>query len=141
MLAFEEVARRIAASPFSRLLGVELEALEPCLRVRLDAASALEGRPGSGFVHGGILATLIDTSGSFAVIARNGASVATVDLLVDYHRPAPLGPIFATAEIVKAGRTISTTRTKVTDADGKLVASGRAAFVTVPEATDIGEMT
>lgn len=99
MLPLEAVRERVAASPFHRLIGLELVAITPELVLRLSPDERLEGRPGSGFLHGGVLATLVDAAGSFAVIAQQGASVATVDMLVDYHRPAPLRTLLAQAQI------------------------------------------
>ncbi len=131
MLSFEETAARLLESPFHRWLGLELVALSPLLKIRFNAAAMLEGRPASGMLHGGVLAALIDTSGSFAIIAREGATVATADLLIDYHRPAPLGILYATGEVMRVGRNLCTTRSIITDPQDKLIASGRCSFVRI----------
>jgi uncharacterized protein (TIGR00369 family) len=131
MLSFDETAARLSESPFHRLLGLELVALSPLLKIRFNSAAVLEGRPASGLVHGGVLAALIDTSGSYAIIAREGATVATADLLIDYHRPAPLGILYATGEVMRVGRSLCTTRSIITDTENKLVASGRCSFVRI----------
>jgi uncharacterized protein (TIGR00369 family) len=131
MLSFKETAARLSESPFHRLLGLELVALSPLLKIRFTSAAVLEGRPASGLVHGGVLAALIDTSGSYAIIAREGATVATADLLIDYHRPAPLGILYATGEVMRVGRSLCTTRSIITDTEDKLVASGRCSFVRI----------
>jgi len=80
-------------------------------------------------VHGGILASLIDLTGLYAIIAAGGVARATVDLRVDYHRAATNGPLRAIGQVVKLGKTISTADTRILDDDDRLVASGRGTYL------------
>ena len=41
-----------------------------------------------GYMHGGVLAALIDLAADWAMVKQTGRGVPTVDLRVDYHRPA-----------------------------------------------------
>lgn len=79
--------------------------------------------------HGGILATLIDLTGLYAVRAAGGIVSATADLRVDYHRPATRGTIIARGMVVKLGRRISIADVRVTDTGQVLLASGRGAYL------------
>jgi uncharacterized protein (TIGR00369 family) len=69
---------------------------------------------------------VIDTGCSMAVVARTGESVFTVDMRVDYLRPAIAVEYTIRAEVVRLGRTLATADARVIAADGKLVATGRA---------------
>jgi uncharacterized protein (TIGR00369 family) len=63
----------------------------------------------------------------FACAGRSGER--TADLRVDYHRPTISGPLTANGRVVKIGRRISVAETRVLGFDGKLLASGRRAYV------------
>jgi uncharacterized protein (TIGR00369 family) len=85
--------------------------------------------PALAYAHGGVLASLIDLTGFYALIAQGTKVKATADLRVDYHRPATSGPLVATGLIVKVGQQISVAETSVTGPNEKLLASGRGAYI------------
>ena len=80
------------------LLEFKLEAVEPGL-----ASMALtvrdELRQNNGVVHGGAIATLIDSAAAFAIIPllRDDETATTVDLTISYIRPlrSGCGPCFS----------------------------------------------
>lgn len=120
----------LMVAPFHRWLGLKVasvtaEAIEICLPWREELVS----NPGLNATHGGILASLIDLSGLYAVLAAGGAASATADLRVDYHRPAMPGRLTARSRVVKLGRRLSVADTDVLDEAGALVASGRGAYL------------
>jgi uncharacterized protein (TIGR00369 family) len=51
--------------------------------------------PMIGSAHGGIISTLIDLTGLYAINALGGSARATADMRVDFHRPATSGPLYA----------------------------------------------
>jgi uncharacterized protein (TIGR00369 family) len=57
--------------------------------------------------HGGILSALIDLTGLYTILAAGGTPRATIDLHVDFHRPALPGQLRAIGRLVKMGRQIS----------------------------------
>jgi uncharacterized protein (TIGR00369 family) len=86
-------------------------------------------------IHGGIAATLIDTTGGIALRPylddpMNG-SVATINLTVNYLRPAA-GDLTATAEVVRAGTSVGvstvTVESEAPDGEMKPVATGQGAY-------------
>lgn len=120
-------------SPYHRLLGLEMIKATPgevvirmAFRDDLLAGDGPEGR----YVHGGAIASLIDTAGDFAVIAAVGYDVPTIDLRVDYLRPVTRGDLLATARTLKAGRSLAVADIEVTGEDGQVVAVGRGVFKT-----------
>jgi acyl-CoA thioesterase len=109
-------------------LGVQLEALTPgkCT-VRLPYREELCNSAGS--VHGGIVATLVDIASSQAIwtSAEGAAGVTTISLNMNYLA-APTGEITCTATRVGGGSTIAFAECELTDATGKSIAKGVAAF-------------
>lgn len=60
---------------------------------RLDYTPELVGNLESGVVHGGVITTLLDSAGGTAAfsVVPDGASVATLDLRIDYLKQAEPG--------------------------------------------------
>ena len=85
-------------------------------------------------IHGGVAATLVDTAGGMALRTRfddpRTGDLATVNLNVNYLRPAT-GDLTATADVVRAGRSIGVSEATVTttvDGEEKEVATGQGAY-------------
>lgn len=89
----------------------------------------------SGNLHGGVLATLIDTASALAI--RNTFAdpwtpgLATTDLTVSYVRPAN-SEVRADAEVVRVGDSLAVTTVEVTgvapDGERKVVATGGTTY-------------
>jgi len=91
-----EILRRVFARPIPHVahLGISIvESGDRRLVMRLPYQASLVGNPDSGVLHGGAVTTLIDTACGFVAIAAlsEPAPVATLDLRVDYLRPAKVG--------------------------------------------------
>ena len=98
-----DVARAaLKAQPFSRFLGAELLEFGPDGAV-LHLAVRPELRQQDGFVHGGVIAYLIDNAITFAAGSVLGREVLTGGFTVDYLRPASGGSLQARAFVVRAG--------------------------------------
>ncbi len=82
------------------------------------------------YTHGGILATLIDLAADYAIAARIGRGVPTIDMRVDFHKAAMPGPLTAHARVIKLGGTLATAEAQVFDEAGALIASGRGVYLT-----------
>jgi uncharacterized protein (TIGR00369 family) len=123
------------ASPMSRFLGIQVVALRPAAGEAdfvMDLRPELERAASSAQFHGGAIASFIDTAGDFAVAAAVGGAVPTMNLRVDYLRPATGTGLKATARVRKLGRTVAVVDIEVTDADQRLVAIGRGAYAASP---------
>lgn len=126
----ENLADVIQIAPFHRWLGLKIvQQNNDHLELEMPWREELVSNPVIGAVHGGILASLIDLTGLYAIIAAGGIARATVDLRVDYHRAATNGPLRAIGQVVKLGKTISTADTRIIDDDDRLVASGRGTYL------------
>jgi uncharacterized protein (TIGR00369 family) len=122
---------RVDKSPFNRLLGVELvRAEDGTVEMRLPWRDELGRADDSDWFHGGVISALIDIAGDYAVASKLGRGVPTIDLRVDYLRPARRGELRAVARTVKLGRTVGVADVELRDANGAVVAIGRCAYST-----------
>lgn len=120
---------RFDHSPFMRFLGLELvRADKGVVEIRLPFREEFLRNDGSDWLHGGVVSALADIAGDYAVITETAAGVPTIDLRVDYLRPARRGDLLATGRTVRVGRTVSVADVEVRDAGGTLVALGRAVY-------------
>jgi uncharacterized protein (TIGR00369 family) len=133
LLSIDEIQELISASPFNRWLDLRISfiSLEHII-LRCNIKPELLGSPSTQAVHGGVLAALVDSSASFAVIRRTGQSVATIDQRVDYHRPGIARELVAEATVLRLGRRLATSDTHICDEAGTLIASGRTLMMQVP---------
>ena len=85
-----------------------------------------------GHAHGGIIATLLDEAMSKSNRAR-GILAVTGRLEVHYLRPVPLSvPLTLTARHVSTHGRANQCEARLADAAGKVLATGKAIFITVP---------
>ncbi|HUS67961.1 MAG TPA: PaaI family thioesterase [Kofleriaceae bacterium] len=80
--------------PHNRALGLEMVALEDGeARMRLPYSLDLVGNPESGVLHGGAISSLMDACCGASVFMklRSPVPIATLDLRIDYLRPAEAG--------------------------------------------------
>lgn len=100
---------------------------------RFRVSKEFEG--GAGFLHGGIIATLVDEAMGKVNRFRDVKAV-TAELNVEYHRPVPVGAVIVVEayEARHEGRNLHH-ECEIRDAAGKLLARGKGRFVVVdPEA-------
>ena len=129
----EEVARlreAFARVAYARLLGIEI--------VRLSRGEAVLSLPVradltrmEGLLHGGALASLLDTASAFAVLTLLGGSTQTVsvDLTIQFLRPVTYGAVEARAMVLRAGRRVVTVSIEATNAAGKAVATALTTYL------------
>jgi len=127
-----EYMRAIAAGeipppPIAVTLRMSLVAIEEG-RVTFEGAPGEEHFNPIGTVHGGYVATLLDSAMGCAVHTTLPAGVGytTLTLEVKYVRAIGLdaGPLTCAAEVVHAGRRQATAEGRVTGPDGRLYAHG-----------------
>ena len=80
-----------------------------------------------GTVHGGAIATLVDTAMGAAVAAAGSEAPVTIEMKVTYLEPCKPGKVEARAKVRKRGRRITIVEAEVSQ-DGDLVAHGIATF-------------
>lgn len=95
--------------PFNKLLGIRVAELrEGHVRLRVPFRPELVGDPRRPALHGGVLSTLVDVCGGFAVWTSCHLEdrIATIDLSVDYLRPAGAKDLYAEAEVRLLGNRV-----------------------------------
>ena len=127
----EGVQAILATTPIHRHLGFSCQRMDAAGIVVLHApvGEAAQRSDGAGQAHGGVIATLIDSTATFAACIAAGKTVPTAGLHVDYLRPASGAEMVATGTVRKLGRTAAVVDVEVMSG-GKLVALGRAALAT-----------
>lgn len=122
---------RLDQSPYQRFLGVELvSAEEGLVEIRLPFKDDFLRLDGSDWYHGGIVSALADIAGAYAVVTAAGeGSGATIDLRIDWLKPARKGDLLATGRVVKAGRRICVADVEVRDGASVLLAVARGTFL------------
>ena len=129
----EQIQERLLHSPFNAFLDLEVVSADPDKQevvMRLKMRPEFERLAGSGQWHGGPIAAAIDTVGDYALAMLFGKPLPTINLRVDYLRPAK-DTLTLEARIRRSGKTVGVVDVDVLDQTGALVAIGRANYSTV----------
>lgn len=87
-----------------------------------------------GIVHGGVLATLIDTATFWSVFLRlpEDAGLVNIDLKLNYLRSIDTGLMTAQGRCIRAGRTINYAEASIKDKEENLIAHGTSTLMVLP---------
>ena len=123
----------IAALPHARALAMQMIELgDGMATITMPWDARLVGDPVTGVLHGGAVSALMDTASGAAVMCHPAApaSTATLDLRIDYMRPATTGQsITARAVCHHVTRNVAFVRVTATDSDeSRPVAMGTGTF-------------
>jgi uncharacterized protein (TIGR00369 family) len=101
---YTELGQQVmAAQPFTRLLGAHLTHLSPG-KAELEIPLRLEHNQQHGLVHGGVISYLVDDVLTFAGGSVLGPDVLTLEIKLNYLRPAVGERLVARGWVVSAGR-------------------------------------
>jgi uncharacterized protein (TIGR00369 family) len=119
----------LASSEVHSRIGLEFTEWRPDTVALSFRPAAWTRDPASGAVHGGILATALDTAACFAAIAATGVDCSTLDLRCDYLRPAIDERFLARGTPLRTGKRLAWADATITTLDGRVVAAGRGTFI------------
>jgi len=125
-----QIHEAFASVPYAKFLGLELGEMKPGeASLHLEVRDEL--RQNRGVVHGGAVASLIDTASAFAVVTQlePNERVTTTDLTIHYLRPVTAGRLTATARTVRAGRRLFVLSVEVMDNQQKLIATAVTTYI------------
>jgi uncharacterized protein (TIGR00369 family) len=133
LVSLDRLQQLITRGPFNQWLNFTiLKCDDDGIEVRAAWREEWVVNPERRYTHGGILAAIIDVAADYAIAAKLGRPVPTIDIRVDYHKAAMPGDLTAKARVVRMGSQYSTAETSIYDRDGALVASGRGTYFTAP---------
>lgn len=120
--------------PFNRFLGIRVVDLRPgYARLEVPFRDELVGDPLRPALHGGVLSALADVAGGAAVwsgLEDDRARVSTIDLRVDYLRPARLEDVVAEASVVRLGNRVGVADVRLFHpaAEPETIATGKGVY-------------
>jgi uncharacterized protein (TIGR00369 family) len=135
-LTADEIQKMLDVSPFNLFLGltvVTADAAKQEVTMRSPMRPEFERRPGSKQWHGGVIASVIDTVGDFAVGMMVGRGLPTVNFRVDYLKPAVDTALVAVSRVRRAGKSVGVADVDVFDEKGALLAIGRGTYSTLEQ--------
>jgi uncharacterized protein (TIGR00369 family) len=131
--------------PFNRVLGLRITSLKPGgVKGRINMRPELIGHFITQRLHGGVISAGLDAMAGVAVMAAIGArhmdeapmqrlqrfgKLGTIDLRIDYLRPATGDHFDLRANVMRLGSRVATARMECLAADGTLLATGSAAYI------------
>jgi acyl-coenzyme A thioesterase PaaI-like protein len=130
---------------FNRVLGLKITGMKPGGATgRIDMKPDLIGHYSHNRLHGGVISASLDAMAGLALMTAIGArhmdepplqrlyrfgKLGTIDLRVDYLRQA-IGEHFElSAEVMRLGSRVASTRMEFRGAGGELLATGAAAYI------------
>jgi uncharacterized protein (TIGR00369 family) len=120
-----------ASVPFAKFLGLELgEVSSGRVSIHLQVRDELMNQ---SVVHGGAIASLIDTAAAFAVLTQIEVEerVTTTDLTIHYLRPITSGRMTANAHVVRGGRRLFVLSVEVLNERDVLLATAVTTYIKV----------
>ncbi len=131
--------------PFNHMLGLRIDTLAASgVTGHLAMRPELIGHYAHQRLHGGVISATLDAIAGLAVMAAIGArhmdeaplermrrfgKLGTIDLRVDYLRPADGDRFELHGEVLRLGSRVATTRMAFCSAEGTLLATGSAVFI------------
>lgn len=123
---------RVAQSPLDAIIGLAfVEASDEAVVLRLSPGPSAAADHAGTYLHGGTLATCVDTAGWYAVVNGRDGDWVAVDLRTDFLRVADPGSILrVTATCIRAGRRLAVADVTIApwDEPSRRIALGRVQF-------------
>ncbi|KKN27037.1 hypothetical protein LCGC14_0868670 [marine sediment metagenome] len=110
--------------PYYSTLGLELQEIGN--GIAIFEILMREELSQNGMIHGGVLASLVDSScacAAFSLIFPEGY-ITTINLQVEFLKPVSSGRLKAKAKCIKSGKSIFFCKAKVWNEDGELICTG-----------------
>jgi len=130
---------------FNRVLGLKIVSMKPdMVSGRIDMKPELVGHYAYSRIHGGVVSAGLDAMGGLACMAAIGArhldeppaarlqrfgKLGTIDLRIDYLRPAIGDHFVLCAQVLRLGSRVASTRMEFYGPDGTLLSTGAGAYI------------
>ena len=125
-----KIREKFDTNTFPRSLGIKLDSIGNG-RARLSLEVTKQHLQLAGVMHGGAIATLIDTAVAFAIVGVSDANArfTTVELKVNYLSAIHEGRVVAEARLIRDGRRIVVAECDLFDSNGQLAAKGLLTYI------------
>ena len=136
----ETLKQAVKNSPYPRHMAMVLEQVDIDHAVVILQLGNCHLQP-FGIVHGGVLATMIDTATFWAAFLKLPAEdgLVNVDLKLNYLQPVIGGRLTARGTCLRAGKSISYSEASVWDENQRLLAHGTSTLMALPgKGLDLG---
>ena len=132
----ERARALLAAEPagWMETLGARIAEAEPG-RVVLELVAGPQHRHGGGVVQGGVITQIADAvmGMSLATLQEDGVWNTTVELKINFLRPAIEGRLRAVGRVIEMRQTLLFSESDVFDDRGRLIARASSTCMPVPE--------
>lgn len=120
---YNKIINLASKQNFLNLLGIQLDYMEKG-KVIMSAENKKEFSQAIDYMHGGMVATLLDTAGAYAALTLVGETeyIVTSELKINYIRPVISNKVFATGNVINRGKTIIVVEADLKDENDKLLA-------------------
>ena len=126
----ERIREFLGNVPFNELLGIQLHRTHADgVTIRCQLREGLMN--GSGVLHGGVTATLVDVAVAVAIHHHFGEPrpITTVELKVNYFRPVSEGTLYGRARLLRVGGTLCVGQVDLTDDRKRAVGVAIATYI------------
>ncbi len=129
------IAEKMKANHFMNFIGFKTSLVQPGL-IEGNLTILKEHTQQIGFLHGGVIATLVDLVAGFAAytLVKPGDHVVTVEMKVVYLNPGIGQTAFAKGYVIKAGNRLHFSESEIwvnNNGVDTLVAKGYATFAVI----------
>ena len=138
-LTVADIQDRISRSKYHHLFQpkvLEMDNETATLKLRVSMCDKFERQPDTGQWHGGVLASLVDITGCYALMLVSGGPMLTLNFSTDFLRLAVSNHLYATASVQRIGRTVGFVDVEIKDDAGATVVTGRACYAIRADKTE-----
>lgn len=129
----KELQAIVGEAPYPKHMSMKLTEMDVGLATIELELGAVHLQP-FGLVHGGVIATIIDTATFWAVYMGipEDAGLVNVDLKLNYLKSITKGRLRAEGRSIREGRSICYSEARVYDDLGSLIAHGTSTLMVLP---------
>ena len=135
-LSVEDIQESIGRSKFHQLYRpkvLSIDCDDMTLRMRVSMCEEFERQPGTGQWHGGVLASLVDIAGCYALMLVVSGPLLTLNFSTDFLRIGVSEHLYASATVRRIGRTVGFVDVDICDDADATIVTGRACYAIRPD--------
>lgn len=123
----ENVVKDFTTSDFWKFIGLEIDHYEAgSVRLKLPIKPSFHNI--QHIVHGGIFASILDTSMGMTLRSTGYDVVTTLDMDIHFLNPAKEGTIYCTGEVIHHSRSTALVKAELVNEDDEILAYSTGTF-------------